>query len=95
MDTKAIETTTVHDYKPTHPARPDVLEEARENMLAAWEDHDFITEAYVNETVTLAEMEASLDRALAAEIEYNRVYTIYYCAELREAAHVMTEEGLP
>jgi len=132
-DTTGIEYTTTFDQRPTHPARPDALEEARENMIAAWAEQVKVCDGYAEGTFDHDAMDAATGRALASEAAYYKAYREWslerdpdectctpfidglcpVCLaeydkrqkqtdalmagmdERHEAAHVMTEEGLP
>jgi len=105
-DTIGIEYTTVHDYKPTHRFAPDYVIAAREQYEQAWADHATLVDRKMDgeNAFTWAEIEDAAE--VAADLE-NKYYEIYQkwqnelgalmsgMDERHEAAHVMTEEGLP
>ena len=44
MDTQGIETTTVHDWRPTHNVKPANLLDLEYRMNKAWQDYDALIE---------------------------------------------------
>lgn len=65
---------TFFDQRPTHRIAPDYVEQARENMLKAWREHDYLVEAYLDEDATIEEVNQALERAGEAEAAYYRIY---------------------
>lgn len=73
-DTAGIETTTVHDYKPTHRFAPPEVAEARENVFAAWAEHDAMIEMHEIGEIGIEQVREAGKRAVQAETEYRRLW---------------------
>ena len=74
MTDTGIETTTVHDYKPTHRFAPPEVEEARENMFAAWAEHRALCDLREDGKMGIGPVLDAAKRAIQAEAEYRHLW---------------------
>jgi len=77
MNTNGIETTTIHDWRPSHNVKPANLLDLEWRMAKAWMDYDVLIEARLDwydgssqTEVTHEQIQAAQDAAVQAQQAY-------------------------